>query len=594
MSEPTSLGGVPLTRPPAAPDQGPLDQGFYDLVEANFRRAVEHNPVAATYLGIHAWDHLLPDGTRDAVLGEIEAERRHLAAVEAMDPAGLSAYARFERSLELHNARRSLFNADVSRAWERHSTGVDAIGDGLFPLLTRDFAPALERFEAMAGRLEAVPTYLIEQQTRPVGPQVRLWQEIVIQSGQGLPSFFDEIVHGAESLGLPVSLVDRLRRGTAHAAGAVGEHLTWVRASLASADGAWALGRDRYEELVGLRAFDGLDADAILAIGWEQLVVQRAARAAAAREIDPSADVLEVVERVKSDHPADFEEALTEYRTAMARARRHLIEHGLVTVPQGERVEVIATPTFLRNVMPFAAYFQPAPFDQNPIGTYVVTPSPDGDPDAMREHYRASISNTSIHEAYPGHHLQLDVAARHPSLTRLAADAPEFVEGWGMYCEQMMREEGFDDGPAFRLALATDAIWRACRMILDVRMHRGELTVDEATDFLVDHTRFERPHALAEIRRYSSTPTYPLSYLLGKVLILGLREDERRRHGAAFSLRRFHDTLLTNGSLPISFHRRLLTGEDRPAESRAGGGSGGETGATGSGRTSANRAAARI
>jgi uncharacterized protein (DUF885 family) len=107
----------------------------------------------------------------------------------------------------------------------------------------------------------------------------------------------------------------------------------------------------------------------------------------------------------------------------------------------------------------------------------------------------------------------------------------------------------------------TDAIWRACRIILDVRMHRGELTPQEATDFLVEHTAFERSVASAEVRRYTYTPGYQLSYLLGKVLILGLREDERRRRGADFSLRAFHDTLLRNGSLPISFHRRLLAGE---------------------------------
>jgi uncharacterized protein (DUF885 family) len=163
-----------------------------------------------------------------------------------------------------------------------------------------------------------------------------------------------------------------------------------------------------------------------------------------------------------------------------------------------------------------------------------------------------------VHEAYPGHHLQLSVAVRHPSLTRLLADAPEFTEGWGMYSEQMMREEGFDDGPEFRLALHTDAIWRACRIILDVRMHRGELTVDEAIRFLVEHTSFEEPNARAEVRRYTYTPSYQMSYLLGKVLILGLRDDEQRRLGASFDLRAFHDALLRNGSIPIAFQRRLL------------------------------------
>ena len=199
----------------------------------------------------------------------------------------------------------------------------------------------------------------------------------------------------------------------------------------------------------------------------------------------------------------------------------------------------------------------------------MVTPDVDGDPGAMREHYRASISNTSIHEAYPGHHLQLALAARHPSLTRAQVSAPEFVEGWGMYSEQMMREQGFDDGPEFRVALATDAIWRAARIVLDVLMHRGEVSIEEAAAFLIEHTGFERPNALAEARRYTYTPTYNLSYLLGKVLLLGLRDEERRRLGAAFSLRGFHDTLLNGGSLPISFHRRALRGEGVSPNARA-------------------------
>ena len=571
MSERRILGGVALPRPAPAPDRGPLDDAFHDLVEARFARVVTDDPVLATYLGIHAWDDRLPDASRERILGEIEKERHHLAAVEALDPSGLSASVRFERDLEIHNVRRVIFDADVVRRWERHSSGIDAVGDALFPLFTRDFGTPAERYAAIAGRLENVPEHLAAHRTRAVGPQVRSWQELAIASARDLPSLFGEILAAAGTLGLSAAEARRLERAVEGARVAVAEHATWVESTLAGGTDDWALGRERYDALVALRAFDGLDAEAILEIGLDQLAANHAARAAAARELDPNAPELEVVERIKADHAVTFDEALGEYRAAMARARQFLIDRRLVTVPDDERVEVLATPAYLRRVMPFAAYFAPAPFDRDPVGTYIVTPSVDDDPDAMREHYRASISNTSIHEAYPGHHLQLAIAVRHPSLTRLFADAPEFVEGWGMYSEQMMREEGFDDGPAFRLALATDAIWRACRIVLDIRMHRGELSIEEATDFLIEHTRFERPNASAEVRRYTSTPTYPLSYLLGKVLILGLREDQRRRRGGAFSLREFHDTLLRNGSLPISFHRRLLADEARPATGGANG-----------------------
>ncbi len=244
----------------------------------------------------------------------------------------------------------------------------------------------------------------------------------------------------------------------------------------------------------------------------------------------------------------------------MDEARQFVIDRDIATMPAGESLDVIPTPEYLRNVMPFAAYFSPARFDAGPYhqGLYVVTPSVDGDPRSMREHNYASIYNTSIHEAYPGHHQQLAAANEHPSLVRLLVDAPEFVEGWAMYCEQMMREQGFDTAPEHRLMMHTDAIWRACRIILDVKLHRGQISVDEATDFLVEQTGFERPNAAAEVNRYTYTPTYQLSYLLGKVLLLRLRDDERRRLGDRFSLREFHDALLRQGSLPISFQRRLL------------------------------------
>jgi uncharacterized protein (DUF885 family) len=510
---------------------------------------------------------MLADSSRERVLADVEHDRAHLAALEAMDPAELSAEARFERDLELHHVRIRIFRAETLRIWERRTTGASAIGDALFYLFTRDFAPLSERLMSIAARLEGAPRFLKGYRSRAVGAQVRPWLEIELRASANVPHFLDDIATAADLAGAALAPAERrrLRSAIDGAKAAIGDQMEWIEELLPGATPDWPVGAEDYGELIRLRAFDDLDADAILEIGWDQLERNHADRRAAAREIDPAATEMEVVERVKDDHPPTFDEALEGYRRDMARARAHLIERDLVTIPDDERVEVIPTPEFLRGVMPFAAYFEPARWDPSPIGTYVVTPSVDDHPGALREHYRAAISNTSIHEAYPGHHLQLALAARHPSLTRAQVDAPEFVEGWGMYSEQMLREHGFDDGPAFRVALATDAIWRAARIVLDVRMHRGELSIEEATDFLIEHTGFERPNALAEARRYTYTPTYNLSYLLGKVLLLQLREEEGRRLGGAFSLRDFHDTLLRGGSLPISFHRRSLRGEGRTA-----------------------------
>jgi uncharacterized protein (DUF885 family) len=556
------LDDRPLPRAASAADLSPADVRLYDLVEARFRRLVERDPVLGTWLGLHDADDRLGDGSREAVLTEITDDRAHLTQIEAIDPAELSSQAAFERELELHNVRRAIFDPEVVRIWERRSLALDSIGDSLFLLFARDHAPLPERLAAITGRLEGVPVFLEQSKTRATVPQVRLWQGIELETANELPVFLDELV-AAGTTALAPAEQRRLERASAGAKVAVEMYGTWLEGTLADGTDDWPIGRERHDALVAHRAFDGLDADSILELGWQKLAEEKDARIAAAREIDPDSSEASVLGSIKEDGPADFDGALTAYRTAMVRARAHLIERDLVTVPADERIDVVTTPEYLRNVIPFAAYFQPAVFDVDPKGIYVVTPSVGGDPEAMREHNFASISNTSIHEAYPGHHLQLDVARRHPSLTRLQTDAPEFVEGWGMYSELMMREHGFDDDARFRVIMHTDAIWRACRIILDVRMHRGELTAEEATDFLVEHTGFQRSNARAEVQWYTYRPTYPLSYLLGRTLLLALRADEQRRLGDAFSLKDFHDTLLRNGSLPISFHRRLLAGEGR-------------------------------
>jgi uncharacterized protein (DUF885 family) len=554
--------GLPTAAAVAQPTPGPLDARFEALATARFEATVRRNPVFATFLGRHEADDHLGDLRPEAVEEEMAETRAFIADLEVLDPAGLSAEARFERELALWTARKDRFTTGEIRAWERRPAAVDEIGDGLFGLFARDFAPLPERLEAIASRLEEAPRVLAEQPRRLTGRSVGRWHALELRQAVQLPGFLAEIeatAAGAWADG--DARLGRLRRAADAARAALHDYGGWLTAGMAGAGDDFPLGRERFDELVALRAFEGMGSDEILEIGEGQLSEHRAARVAVAREIDPRASEAEVLERVKADHAPGFAEALEEYRLAMVRSRGHLIEHDLVTIPEGERLEVIPTPVYLRHVMPFAAYFEPPRFDPQPTGVYIITPSVNEEAGAMREHNRSSISNTSIHEAYPGHHLQLSAAITHPSLVRALVDAPEFTEGWAMYSEQMMREEGFDAAPHFRLMLHTDAIWRACRIVLDIRLHRGEISVPEAIDYLVKHTGFERPNASAEVERYTSTPTYQLSYLLGKVMLLRLRADERRRLGAGFSLKRFHDALIYAGSLPVSFHRRLLAGE---------------------------------
>jgi uncharacterized protein (DUF885 family) len=158
--------------------------------------------------------------------------------------------------------------------------------------------------------------------------------------------------------------------------------------------------------------------------------------------------------------------------------------------------------------------------------------------------------------------------------------APTMAEGWALYCEEMMHEQGFFADERVRLLQLRDQLWRACRVIVDVGLHTGKMSFNDAVSFLVRKAKLERGIAAAEVRRYCENPTQPMSYVVGKLLIHELREDYRADRGEAFSLRQFHDDLLSHGTIPIALVReemgvprrngekewlRVLTRANRPA-----------------------------
>ncbi len=534
------------------------DARFDRAVDRWFRDRLRLYPETATFLGVHEHDGRLSGASRDAVEERIAFWRATAAEMDRVDPGQLSPSRALDRDLLIHECRLELHELTVRRSWAGRSDAAETIGDALFPLFSRDFAPLPERIERIAERLEAAPRLLEETRSRVTNP-VELWLRIDLEGGASLPGFLDTILSAARAERCPRGLVDRLERVIGDTRSALESHDAWLRNELLPrATAAWQAGPEDFEELVRLRELMA-DGDEILSVGEQILADETAARDALCAEIDPTISPEEVADLVKNDHPLTFPEALEAYRRTMAEARRFVIDHDLATLPADDRLVVIETPAYLRHLIPFAAYYDPPRFDPDATGTYVVTPP--SEPGMMREHNYSSIANTSVHEAYPGHHLQLSAALTNPSLVRLANySAAEFVEGWAFYCERTMKEAGFADEPIQRYSVHTDAIWRATRIILDVKLHRGEIGFDDAVDLLVANTGFERPAALAEVKRYTSTPTYQLSYLFGRHLIDRLRADVERAEGADFNLKRFHDTLLYGGTMPVSYARRHFPG----------------------------------
>jgi uncharacterized protein (DUF885 family) len=519
------------------PTQYDLSDGLA-LIDQFFARLMELRPVEATSLGLHEHDRRWPDGSL-AGAEELRTLLRRFESDLAKAPGGL------DRDLARYYAALTRFRLEDIRLPARMPEAPDQIGTGLFLLFARAYAPVDERLDTIAARLEAVPAYLATSREQLVEP-VRLWCEVGMATARQLPELFSTVVAAAPA----EPLHGRLERAAAEASQAAEEFARWLEAdAMPRASGDWALGEERFERLIGLRELpDPVDAIRALARGTLEQV--RDERRQLVSTCWPGRSVEEVDAVIRSQHPPTFEAALDEYRAVIGASREFVANRHLATLPDSEELRVEPTPGFLRGVIPFAAYVPPARFDPRQFGIYLVTPR-GGD---LGEHNHAAIRNTSVHEGYPGHHLQFACANQHASLARLlsAECAHELVEGWAHYCEQLMYEQGFTASPEVRFVQLNDLVWGACRVVIDVDLSSGRMTFQQAVDMLVGEAAMTRAGAEAEVRRYTYTPGYQLSYLYGKHLLLQLRQRRRRREGDAFDLRRFHDRLLYAGPVPAA------------------------------------------
>ncbi|MBZ0253668.1 MAG: DUF885 domain-containing protein, partial [Candidatus Methylomirabilis sp.] len=319
------------------------------------------------------------------------------------------------------------------------------------------------------------------------------------------------------------------------------------------------------------------DAEELLARGEREVkrLEEELSRVAASLG---SPDWRKLFERYKAIHPS-ADDLLAVYRRELASAKRFVRARELATIPPRDALQVVETPEFERASTPFAAYIPPPPFGRRGAAYFWVTPpgaedSPEAREARLRGHPTLDIALTALHEGYPGHHLQFTWQSRLASPVRKIAHSAAMFEGWALYCEQMMWEEGFFEDPRQELMMLAAQLWRACRVVADVRLHTKGMKRDEAADLLAEVAGIERPQARAEANRYTMSPTNPLSYMAGKWMLQDLRAELERRMGATFNLGAFHDRVLSYGAIPIGLIvSDMLEEADRaraPAAGKAG------------------------
>jgi len=243
----------------------------------------------------------------------------------------------------------------------------------------------------------------------------------------------------------------------------------------------------------------------------------------------------------------------------MQAAHTWLLKADIITVPEKQSLNVQQTPGFLRDVIPFAAYEPPMPHNKEQHGLYYVTTVEDET--LLSEHNQFSIDLTSVHEAFPGHHLQFVIANQNNNnnVTRILHASASMYEGWASYCEQLVFEQGLYNKKEHKFILLRDRFWRALRIIIDVKIHTGQFSFDDAVKLLVEKLGFDISQAQAEIIWYSHSATTPLCYAIGREIILKTREIV----GASdkTKLKEFHDALLSQGSIALPLIIQSVFGE---------------------------------
>jgi uncharacterized protein (DUF885 family) len=542
-----------------------IDQAeFYRRAEEFINRLMEEAPVVATQLGDHRFDDRLGDYSKAALERQQREVTEALAEFEGFDTADFDLDARIDQRLMVQIARSILRGFEKIRSHFRNpGTYPEECLAGIFLLLIREFAPLEERLRSALGRLKAIPRVLAQGKENIVPDEVPpVWAEVALESAEQGLGFFTMLIPALA--GQVPELQEELNEASKRAAEALQDYVGFLKGQIVpQAKGDFAVGEDLFEELLREDHLLDYTAEKLLKTGWRLFEETKEQMEELAREIDPTKNPKEIIEEAKADHPR-AEELLDVYRKEMAKVRQFVIDHEIATIPEGESLKIEPTPSFLHGIIPYAAYMMPGPLEKQQEGIFLVTPvDPNSPPEEQEEklkgHNYAKLPVTTLHEAYPGHHLQLTYANTVGSLPRKlgAFVSTLFPEGWAFYCEELMEQLGYIDKPMQRLGRLSDQLWRAARIILDVSLHTGRMTVEEAVDFLVDKADLERSNALAEICRYTLSPTQPMSYLMGKLEILKLIDEYKTRHPDV-SLKELHDAILSCGSLPPRLMRERL------------------------------------
>ncbi len=541
---------------------------FAEFVDRYLDGFARRHPSIAAGNGLHGYDDRLEDFSAEGIKTEIKALKAARQELAAFDHARLTADEAVDKVILAGLIDAWLLEQETLANWQRNPMlYAAALSDGVHNLMTMENAPAPVRMRRIIAKLAGVPKLLTAARANLTNPP-RLFAERGLGMMRGASAMLrtDLLTAFAAQNGTPV--MDSLRTAATRAADDIDVFTGWFASTvMPTANGDWTIGADavarryRSEELINSPLSD------LVALGERELAIQQQAFVAAARRLDPKADPIQVWLAVRRHHPKRGEvvaatQRIVDSLTAFVAAK------DLAVVPTDERVRVAPAQPF---ALGFAAMHASPPLENPPVTSFFYVTDADStvpvaEQEAWLERFNyASLAITSSHEAMPGHWLHAIHMRRTPStLRRIWIGLNPFPQpssgqdGWAHYAEQLVVEQGVMGGdPRYQLAQLSDALTRICRLLSGIRLHTGEWTLAQAQACFEQQAYLAAPAAKREAERGTYDPTYG-GYFLGKRGILTLRRDLQAKEGAAFSLKAFHERLMTQGIAPIWAHRQLL------------------------------------
>jgi uncharacterized protein (DUF885 family) len=560
---------------------GDWKQQFAKLSDEYFDQVYfPYSPTAGTQVGYHQYDTRLENYSRKSINAEIATLKSFEQRIEAIQPdnAPVDFVPRSDREIVLGNVRSQLLTLETIRPWEKNADNYSSTcANAAFVLMERKFAPPDDRLRSLIAREKQMPTLLGEARVNLKNPP-RIFTQIAIEQLPGIISFFRKDVPLAFADAKDPALKAEFEKSNAAAISSLEDYLAWLKSdALPKSNGDYRIGAKTFSDKLKYDEMVEIPIDHLLEIGWANLRSNQAQFKQVAHELEPGKSPAEVLEDLGKNHPAP-DKLLDSFRATFTGLIEFIRAHDIVTIPSDIKPIVEETPPFMRATT-FASMDTPGPFEMHATEAYfnVTLPDPKMTPAEVEGYMHSfnvgTVISTAVHEAYPGHYIQFLWVPQAPTRVRKILGANTNVEGWAHYTEQMMLDNGYGQPGAgakdereskfLRLGQLQDALLRNTRFIVGIEMHTGKMSIDQAEDFFQKEGYQSKETAVVETKRGAGDPTY-LYYTLGKLEIMKLREDLKKKQGAAFSLQKFHDDFLKQGFPPVKIVREAMLGDNSP------------------------------